>query len=222
MAQADTLRKALYEQFARMGKAFAHPNRLELLELLAQAERSVESLARTANLTVANTSQHLQQLRQVGLITSRKAGLHVYYQLADASVLSLLAAVREIAVKHLAEVDELVNAAVTVDDELEALSIDELLRRLKEKRVTVVDVRPAEEFVAGHLPDAVNLPLENLEQGMHRLPTDREVVVYCRGPYCLWVSETVARLREKGFKARRLKDGYPEWKMTGFPVSGGS
>jgi rhodanese-related sulfurtransferase/DNA-binding transcriptional ArsR family regulator len=208
----------LFTQFARIGKAVSSANRLEILEFLAQGERSVEALAKVCRLSMANTSQHLQQLRQAGLVVARKQGQRVYYRLAGDQVVALIAMLRRLAERQLAEVDRLVDAYLTVKDGLEPVPAEELLERARSGLVTVVDVRPSEEFAAGHVPGAVNLPLEELESRLHQLPRDQEIVAYCRGPYCVLAFEAVAKLRDKGFKARRLQDGFPEWKSAGLPV----
>lgn len=208
----------LFAQFARVGKALSNGNRLELLEFIAQGERSVEELARVAGLTVANTSQHLQQLRQAGLVACRKEGLKVYYRISDDDVLALFATLRQVAERHLAEVDQLVQTYLTTRDALEPLARHELLERVRDGLVTVLDVRPPEEYAAGHLPGAVNVPLSHLEEHLDELDQEHEVVAYCRGPHCILAFEAVARLRERGFAARRLEDGFPEWKLAGLPV----
>lgn len=208
----------LFAQFARVGKALSNGNRLQLLEFLAQGERSVEELSNVASLTLANTSQHLQQLRQAGLVSSRKEGLKVYYQLSGDDVVHLLDALRLVAERHVAEVERLVNTYLTIKDNLEPIPRAELLTRVREGLVTVLDVRPPEEYAAGHVPGAVNIPLGELEQRLNELGKEQEIVAYCRGPHCVLAFDAVARLREKGLKARRLEDGYPEWKTAGFPV----
>ena len=208
----------LFAQFARVGKALSNANRLELIEFLAQGERSVDELAKVSGLSVANTSQHLQQLRQAGLVVSRKQGLKVFYSLSGDDVIGLLEAVRDVAKRHLAEVNQLVETYLTVKDNLEAVPASELLERVRRGLVTVVDVRPPEEYAAGHLPGAVNVPLNELEQHLDEIDPQQEVVAYCRGPHCVLAFDAVARLREKGLKARRLEDGFPEWKKAGRPV----
>ena len=208
----------LFGQFARIAKALANGYRLELLEYLAQGERSVDALAKVSGLSVANTSQHLQQLRQAGLVTTRKAGVSVYYRLSGDDVIELYNMLRTVAEQRLAEVDRLVSAYLSVKDDLEPLPADELLNRAREGLVTVLDVRPPEEYAAGHLPGAVNIPLAALEQNLKDLPKGREVVAYCRGAYCVLAFEAVARLREQGIEARRLQNGFPEWKQAGWPV----
>ncbi|MBL1277869.1 MAG: metalloregulator ArsR/SmtB family transcription factor [Ectothiorhodospiraceae bacterium] len=208
----------LFTQFARVGKALSNGNRLELLEYLAQGERCVDQLATISGLSVANTSQHLQQLRQAGLIISRKQGLKVFYQLSGDDVMTLLEALRTVAGRHVADVESLVNRFLTVKDNLEPVSREELLERTRQGRVTVLDIRPPEEFAAGHVPGAVNVSLEELETYMQAVESDLEVVAYCRGPHCVLAFDAVARLREMGWKARRLQDGFPEWKHAGLPV----
>ncbi|VAX01846.1 Transcriptional regulator, ArsR family [hydrothermal vent metagenome] len=215
---ASHFKQALFAQFARVGKALSNGNRLELLELLAQGERSVDELARVSGLAVANTSQHLQQLRQAGLIVSRKQGLKVFYRLSGDDVLSLFEALRVVAGRHVAEVERLINTFLTVKDALEPVSREELLERTRQGQVTVLDVRPPEEFAAGHVPGAVNVSLAELEGYLQKLDPYQEVVAYCRGPHCVLAFEAVARLRAKGLNARRLQDGFPEWKRAGMPV----
>ncbi len=215
---ASHFKQALFAQFARVGKALSNGNRLELLELLAQGERSVDELARVSGLAVANTSQHLQQLRQAGLIVSRKQGLKVFYRLSGDDVLSLFEVLRVVAGRHVAEVERLINTFLTVKDALEPVSREELLERTRQGQVTVLDVRPPEEFAAGHVPGAVNVSLVELEGYLQKLDPYQEVVAYCRGPHCVLAFEAVARLRAKGLNARRLQDGFPEWKRAGMPV----
>lgn len=212
----------LFTQFARVGKALGNGNRLELLEYIAQGERSVDELARVSGLTVANTSQHLQQLRQAGLVICRKEGLNVFYALSGDDVIVLLDALRGVAERHIADVEKLVNTYLTVKDDLEPLPRQELLERVRDGLVTVLDVRPAEEYAAGHVPGAVNVPLSELEKYLDDLNTEQEIVAYCRGPHCVLAFDAVANLREKGLKARRLEDGFPEWRTAGLPVETGS
>lgn len=212
-------KRALFEQFAAVAKALGHGHRLEILELAAQGERSVEALAERAGLSVANASQHLRLLRQAGLLASRRDGKHILYRLSDPSVLDLTAALRHAAERNLAEVREVVHGYFHRRDALEPISRKELARRVKDGRVTVLDVRPEDEFAAGHLPRAVNIPLHALARRLREIPKNREVVAYCRGPYCVLAFEAVALLRERGFKVRRLEDGYPEWKAAGLPVA---
>jgi ArsR family transcriptional regulator len=210
----------LYAQFARVAKALSHPHKLELLELLAQCERSVEALAKVAGLTVANTSRHLQQLRRAGLVESRKEGLYVFYRVAGDDVIDLLSSLQRTGERHIGEVNRVVMEYFNDRDSLEAVSRKELLQRSKDGLVTVLDVRPPEEYESGHIPGAINVPLERIEQCLKELPKGQEVFAYCRGAYCVLAFEAVAALREKGFKARRLEEGYPEWKAAGLPVEG--
>ena len=213
----------LAAQFARVGKALSHPNRLELLEYLAQGDRSVEALAKVAGLSVANASQHLQQLRQAGLVATRKEGQFVYYRVTGDEVVELVEALHRVGERNLAEVGRLIRSNLASRDAMEPLPAGELLTRAREGEVTVLDVRPAEEYAGGHLPGAVNVPLSELEARLEGLSKDREVVAYCRGPYCVLAYEAVARLRRRGYKARRLECGFPEWKADGQPVEvGGS
>lgn len=208
----------LFEQFAQVAKALSHAHRLELLELLAQGERSVEALAKIAGLTVANTSRHLQYLRRAGLVATRKEGLYVFYRVAGDDVIELLGSLRRSGERHISEVNRVVSGYFNERDSLEAISREELLRRSKEGLVTVLDVRPSEEYEFGHIPGAVNVPLEEIEKRLGSLPKDQEIIAYCRGPYCVLAFEAVAALRKKGFEARRLEEGYPEWKAAGLPI----
>ncbi|MBI3187949.1 MAG: metalloregulator ArsR/SmtB family transcription factor, partial [Gammaproteobacteria bacterium] len=192
----------LFTQFARVGKAMSSANRLELLEFLAQGERSVDELATVSGMTVANTSQHLQQLRQAGLVITRKQGLKVHYSLSGDDVITLFNALRNVAERHVADVDRLINTYLTVKDDLEPIPRKELLERVKQGLVTVLDVRPPEEYAAGHVPGAINIPLKELEKQLKQLDSDHEIVAYCRGPHCVLAFDAVARLREKGIKAR--------------------
>jgi len=212
------LKQQIYGQLARIGKAVCHGHRLELLEYLSQGGRTVDALAKLANLSVANTSQHLQVLRQSGLVEARREGQHVYYRVADDQVVRLLTSMRKLAEAHLADVERLVRTYLTVKDELEPVPRVELLDRARRGLVTVVDVRPREEYAAGHVPGAINVPVKDLEQRLKELPQDQEIVAYCRGPHCVLAYDAVARLRQEGFEARRLEDGFPEWREAGLPV----
>jgi rhodanese-related sulfurtransferase len=214
-------KSSLFAQFARVGSSLSNGNRLELLDFLAQGERSVDELAKISGLTVANTSRHLQQLRQTGLVVSRKEGLKVFYALSGDDVIGLLDTLRSVAERHIADVDKLVHTYLTVKDDLEPLPRQELLARVRDGLVTVIDVRPPEEYAAGHVPGAVNVPLAELEQYLEQCNPNQEVVAYCRGAHCVLAFDAVARLRENGLQARRLEDGYPEWKTAGFPVETG-
>lgn len=214
----QNLKQQIYSQVARIGKVVCHGHRLELLEYLAQGERTVEALAKLTGLSVANTSQHLRVMRQSGLVEARKHGLYVYYSIADDEIVRLLSSMRRLAESHLADVDRLVRAYLTVKDELEPIPRQELLERARQGIVTVLDVRPSEEYASGHVPGAVNVSLKDLEQWLKKLPHNQEIVAYCRGPHCVLAFEAVARLRAKGFQARRLEDGFPEWREAGLPV----
>lgn len=208
----------LFEQFARIGKALSNANRLEIMENLGQREYSVDELATLCNLSVANASQHLQQLRQAGLVLSEKRGQRVFYQLSGDDVVRLLLILRRVGGSHLAEVKQLIQQYFTIKDNLEAIPANELLERVKTAQVTVIDVRPANEYGAGHLSQAINIPIDELESRLAELPKDQEIVAYCRGPHCMLSFDAVEKLRRQGYDARRLEDGYPEWKAAGLPV----
>ena len=214
-------KQALFEQFAMVAKVVAHGHRLELLEQLAQGERTVEVLAQRTGLSVANASQHLQQMRRAGIVASEREGKFVKYRLADDAVLELLASLRRIAERNVAEVDRIVRSYFSNRDSLEAVSRKELRRRLRAGTVTVLDVRPEDEFALGHLPGARNIPLRELQKRLGEFDRRQEIVAYCRGPYCVLSYEAVAILRARGFKARRLEDGLPEWRAAGLPVESG-
>lgn len=214
-----TFKNDLFEQFARVGKALSSGKRLQMLEFLAQGERSVDVLSRMTGLSVANTSLHLQVLRQAGLTSARKEGLYVFYRLSGDSVVRLLAALRVVGQDHLAEVDKLVKVYFESKDSLEPVPAKELLKRAKAGIVVVLDVRPPEEYAAGHIRGAINVPLAELMKRLDEIPTDKEVVAYCRGPYCVLAFEAVMQLRKKGRQAHRLEDGFPEWKSAGLPVA---
>lgn len=208
----------VYAQLARVAKAVGHANRLELLEFVAQGPRSVDELASMTHLSVANASKHLQELRHAGLVRARKEGVRVFYELAGADVVDLLAALRTVAEARVAEVSQLLRTYITSRDDLEPLPAEELMERARLGLVTVLDVRPAEEYAAGHVPGAINVSMDALSSHLRRLPKGREIIAYCRGPYCLLSVDAVALLREKGYKARRMEDGFPEWKAAGMPV----
>src|SRR6266536_6462986 len=208
----------LFTQFAAVAKSLAHAHRLEILERLAQGERSVEVVAKRTGLSVANASQHLQQMRRVGIVAARREGKFVFYTLADEAVLAALAALRRIAERNIAEVERVIRSYFDDRDSLEPVSRDELLQQLDAGTVTILDVRPSDEFALGHLPAAVNIPLRELEERLAELDPSQEIVAYCRGPYCVLSYEAVALLRQRGFTARRLEDGLPEWRAAGLPV----
>lgn len=212
-------KRRLYVQFAAVAKAIGHEHRLELIEHLGQGERSVEALAGLCGLSIANASQHLQQLRRAGLVAAERRGKHVLYRLADDAAVGLLSALRAVAERNLGEVERVIAGYFRARDAMEPVSRRELLRRLKDGTVTVLDVRPEDEFALGHVPGAVNIPLKQLERRLSELPRRREIVAYCRGPYCVLSFEAVAALRAKGFKVRRLADGLPEWRAAGLPVA---
>ena len=211
-------KQALFAQFAAIAKTLGHAHRLELLEQLAQGERSVDVLADRTGLSTANASQHLQHMRRAGLVATRRQGKFVYYSLADEGILDVLAALRRIAERNVAEVERVVRSYFKKRDELEPVSRKELSKRLRAGEVTVLDVRPADEFALGHLPGAVNIPLRALKARLADLDPAQEIVAYCRGEYCVLSFEAVALLRARGFKVRRLQDGLPEWRAAGLPV----
>ena len=211
-------KEAVFAGFAEVAKALGHGHRLEILDLLAQTERSVETLAERAGLSVANASQHLRLMRRAGLLSSRREGKRIFYSLSDPSVLELRTALQRMAERNSAEVKGVIRDYFGERDALEPVSRADLVRRLKDGLVMVLDVRPEEEFVAGHLPGAVNIPLRELTKRLRGLPKNREVVAYCRGAYCVLAFEAVALLRKHGFKSRRLEDGFPEWQAAGLPV----
>ncbi len=215
---SDVLKARLYEQLARVGTALGAAGRLQLLEFLAQGERSVDALAAMTGLSVANCSKHLQALRQAGLVVPRKEGLRVYYSLAGDDVVALYSALQRVAENRVAEVERLVRLWLAHRDQMEPVPATELLERAKKGLVTVLDVRPPEEYAAGHLPGAINIPVDQLAGKLAKLPKRKEVVAYCRGPYCLMSFDAVELLRKRGVKARRLQDGFPEWRAAGLPV----
>ena len=214
-------KRDLYVQFAAVAKAIGNEHRLELLEHVAQGERSVEALAERSGLSIANASQHLQHLRRAGLVTARRRAKFVLYRLADDAVLSMLAAMHKVAERNIGEVDRILRSYFNERDKMEPVSRPELARRMKQGLVTVLDVRPEDEFALGHLPGARNVPLSRLKRQLSKLDRGIEIVAYCRGPYCVLSFEAVAQLRKLGFKARRLEDGLPEWKAAGLPVETG-
>ena len=211
----------LYGQFARIGKALSSPHRLEVLELLAQSERTVDSLATEIGLSLANTSQHLQALRRAALVDSRKEGLFVYYRLAGAEVFELSKVLRTVAEGRLAEFERLVRDHFGDRTDAEAVPIAELLKRARSKQVVILDTRPASEYVAGHIPGAISVPVDDLKRRLQELTKGKEYVAYCRGPYCVYADRAVELLRANGRRARRLLDGFPEWRAAGLPVASG-
>ncbi len=217
-AAAVSPKHLVFEQFALVGQALASEHRLELLDVLIQGERPVESLARAAGLPVGNTSQHLQQLLRAGLVTRRKSGKSMIYSLAGPEVLELVRALRAAAERNLAEIDRLTQRYYRGRDELEPITRSELAARIAEGSVYVLDVRPAEEYRAGHLHGAVSIPVHELEQHLASVPADQQIVAYCRGPYCVYSYDALDVLRPHGFSARRLAGGFSEWLASGLPV----
>jgi rhodanese-related sulfurtransferase len=211
---------AIYEQFSRIGKSLAAPKRLELIDLLCQGPRTVEALAEQAGLSVANASQHLRVLRAARLVETEKKGLYVEYRLADEQVCRLFLALRGLAEARLAEIELVTREYLGARQSMEPVEADELLRRVKEGEVTVLDVRPPEEYLAGHIPGALSIPLGELEARLEELSQDREVVAYCRGPYCVMAVEAVALLRKRGFEAHRMEHGIVDWRARGWQVEG--
>ena len=211
---------ALFDEFARAAKALASGRRIELVDVLANGERTVDALAAEVGLSVANTSQHLQVLRRAGLVTGRREGTSIHYRLAGPEVFELWRTLRTLAASHLGEVERLAAAYLGGRDELEPVTRQELARRLQDgDDLVVLDVRPAAEHAAGHLPGAVSIPVAELRRRLAELPRDREIVAYCRGPYCAFAHEAVALLRDEGFTAKRLEDGLPEWRSAGLAVT---
>jgi rhodanese-related sulfurtransferase/DNA-binding HxlR family transcriptional regulator len=210
--------RQMFAQFAVVARALGHEHRLELIEHLGQGEWPVEHLSARTGLAFANVSQHLQQLRRGGLVTSRRSGKHILYSLASGPIVEMIAAVQRMAEHNLAEAHHLIETYYRKLDALEPIASAELIARLRDDTVTLLDVRPDDEFRAGHLPGALQVDLAELELRLGELPPDREIVAYCRGPYCVLSFEAVSLLRAHGLPARRLVDGFPEWKAAGLPV----
>lgn len=210
----------LYGQFAVIGKAVSSQKRLEILDLLCQSERSVEDLAHETDASISSVSQHLQVLKTAKLVESHKEGLYVFYHIADETVSEFFRSLRSLAVSRFAELRETIRTALDDKDELEQVGHQELLERVRRKEVVVLDVRPEVEFRSGHIPEALSVPLNELESHLSVLPKDKEIVAYCRGPYCVMSLEAIELLRKYGFKARRLADGFPEWRAEGLPTTG--
>jgi rhodanese-related sulfurtransferase len=212
-------KQVIYKSLAEVAQALGHPHRLELLEHLAQGARSVVQLSARAHLTFANTSRHLQILRRARLVETERRGKHILYRLAgDAEVVTLMGALGRVGERNVAEIDRVMADYFRARDTLEPVSRDDLVSKLLDGLVTILDVRPEDEYALGHLPGAFNIPLVELERRLGQLPADREVIAYCRGPYCVLSFEAVAALRARGYLVRRLEDGYPEWKAAGLPV----
>jgi rhodanese-related sulfurtransferase/DNA-binding transcriptional ArsR family regulator len=219
MSRKQEPKRLLFEQLAVIARTLGSAARLELLDFLAQGERSVDDLAKVADLSIANTSKHLQQLKSAGLVEARREGKSIRYRLSDDRTLDAVRDLRILAEAHLAEVDDLVSSYLRSRDGLEPVPAGELLERVRHGLVTVIDVRPPEEYAQGHIEGALNIPLDRLEQQLRQLRRDRDVVAYCRGPWCVLSYEAVARLRQAGIRARRLEDGLPEWRRAGLPVA---
>ena len=218
MRSIAPLKKLVYEQLSRIGKAIASPPRLELLDLLCQGPRSVEALARESGLAVANCSQHLRVLHRARLVEAEKQGLYVTYRLADLAVCEFFRGLRVLGEQRLAEIELLLSQFRDERELLEPVEMKSLLRRIRRGQVTVLDVRPPEEYHAGHIPGAVSVPLKDLKSHLSRLPRDQEIVAYCRGPYCVFAKKAVGFLRAKGFNARCMESGIPDWRAQGLPV----
>lgn len=211
----------LFGEFARIGKALSSPHRLQLIEVLAQAERTVEQLAEDVGAPIANVSQHLQVLRGARLVSVRREGLYAHYSLADLEVFNVWYAIRELGRTRLAEVDQVVAEFLWARDDMDAVTASELRRRLRNNDVIVLDVRPQLEFEAGHIRGARCVPPGELEKRLRDIPRNAEIVAYCRGPYCVFADEAVAMLRARGYRARRLTEGFPDWRSRGFPIETG-
>lgn len=218
MTSHRAFKDGLYELYARIGKGLSNPHRLEMLELLAQGERTVESLASEMGLSVANASQHLQALKQASLVETRREGVFIHYSLADPAVFELSRAIRIVAERRVAELDQLVRREFGERPDAEAVSFDDLMARMQRRDIVVLDTRPANEYAAGHIPGAISVPVDELKRRLHRLPKNQDYVAYCRGPYCVYADRAVELLRKSGRHARRLRGGLPEWKAAGFPV----
>lgn len=214
----NTFKTQLYDEFARIGKALSSPARLEILDLLAQGEKTVEKLAGEARLGVKNASAHLRALREARLVERRKEAPYVLYRLADDNVIRLLRGLQSLAEARLADVERIVQLYLDDAEAMEPVDAEELRRRLEEDGVTLLDVRPTAEFRAGHIPRAVSLPVEEVERRLSEIPRHRPVVAYCRGPYCVYAVEAVEVLRRHGYDARRMKGGLPDWRLAGYPV----
>lgn len=211
----------LFSRLAAVARALGHEHRLELLEHLGQGSRSVDALARLAGLELANASQHLQALRRAGLVTATRTGRFVRYRLTDAAVVQVVEGLRRVAERHAADLAGVITKYLHERDSLEAVTETELVARLRDGTVTLLDVRPADEYAAGHLPGAVNVPLAELGRRLRTLPRRRTIVAYCRGPYCVLAFDAVATLRARGFRALRLETGFPQWQAAGLPVETG-
>lgn len=208
----------VYRELAKIMKAMANPHRLEILELLAQCEFPVEEIARQTGLSTANASQHLQVLKRVQLVSTRREGNYIYYRLAGEEVYSTWKAVRDLGIEQMAEIERVVRRFRESRKSFETLSSSELIKKMQEEEITIIDVRPEHEFEEGHISGAVNIPVEQLSERLEDLSADKEIVAYCRGPFCVFADDAVELLNSKGFTARRLDEGFPEWKLEGLPV----
>ncbi len=219
MISGHSYKNFIYEQLARIGKATGSPRRLEILDLLCQSPRTVEELSRLMGLGMANTSQHLQKLRAARLLETQKNGLHVTYRLASDEVCEFYQALRQLAETRLAEIEHVTRDFLEERDQLEPVDHTDLIERVRSGTVTIIDVRPAEEYAAGHISGAISAPLADLKEHRVDLPRDKKIVAYCRGPYCVLAIEAVELLRSRGFSVVRLEDGVPDWRMRGLPVA---
>lgn len=213
---------ALYEQFARLGHAVSSPKRLEMLDLLSQGEKTVEVLAEQTETPIKNTSAHLRALRQARLVETRREGTYIYYRLADDSVIRFLQSLQALGRSRLAEVEQITGVYLRSRDQLEPITLKELRRLVRSGEVTVIDVRPREEYEAGHIPGALSVPVSELPRRLKEIPKSREVIAYCRGPYCVYSVDALAILRKHGYRARRAEDGLPGWRTEGLEVVAGA
>ncbi len=214
----SSVKRLLNEQLSLIAKSLASPQRLEILEYLSQAERSVDDLSKLSNLSIANTSRHLQVLKQAALVSVRREGQKRFYGITGNDVTNLISSLRLTAEIHVAEVERLTQTYLDTKDDLEAIDALELIERTRHNEVTVLDIRPVEEFDAGHIPNAINIPPDEIAKRISQINNNKDVVAYCRGPYCLFAYDAIQALRKNGFKAQRLENGYPEWKAAGHPI----
>jgi len=214
----SSVKRLLNEQLSLIAKSLASPQRLEILEYLSQAERSVDDISKLSNLSIANTSRHLQVLKQAALVSVRREGQKRFYRITGNDVTNLISSLRLTAEIHVAEVERLTQTYLDKKDDLEAIDALELIERTRHNEVTVLDIRPVEEFDAGHIPNAINIPPDEIAKRISQINNNKDVIAYCRGPYCLFAYDAIQALRKNGFKAQRLEDGYPEWKAAGHPI----